>query len=342
MDQLKLQAQGIPLPSNPAYRTFTPTVVALLAAILTLFCIFVEYEEPDASQAQISQYYKWLIDVEVMIFIGFGFLMTFLRRYGKSAVALNFFCSCLVMLAAVLLIGAVQQGLGLGHTTIKLELPLLVDATFCAGSAMIAFGAVLGKTTPTQLTWLMIGLVPLYALNQHLCFKTLQALDMGGSITIHAFGAYYGLAASLVLSNRRQAFGAYTSANPKNSASYISDLFSIIGTLFLWMYWPSFNGALASIAVTEGVQDVDPLQLPQQYYCVCNTLLSLLGSCLSTFATSSLLNDGKFDMMHIQNASLAGELLPQHGRAHASLGATNLLHGTTSPLFVSSCIAGTL
>jgi ammonium transporter Rh len=78
--------------------------------------------------------------------------------------------------------------------------------------------------------------VPLYALNQHLCFKTLQALDMGGSITIHAFGAYYGLAASLVLSNKRQAFGAYTSANPKNSASYISDLFSIIGTLFLWMF----------------------------------------------------------------------------------------------------------
>ncbi|WIA15531.1 hypothetical protein OEZ85_002165 [Tetradesmus obliquus] len=309
MDQLKLQAQGIPLPSSPAYRTFTPTVVALLAAILTLFCVFVEYEEPEASQGQVSQYYKWLIDVEVMIFIGFGFLMTFLRRYGKSAVGLNFFCSCLVMLAAVLLIGAVQQGLGLGATTIKLELPLLIDATFCAGSAMIAFGAVLGKTTPTQLTWLMLGLVPLYALNQHLCFKTLQALDMGGSITIHAFGAYYGLAASLVLSNKRQAFGAYTSANPKNSASYISDLFSIIGTLFLWMFWPSFNGALASIAVTEGASaaaDANPHHISQQYFCVANTLLSLLGSCLSTFATSSLLNNGKFDMMHIQNASLAG------------------------------------
>uniref|UniRef100_A0A383VGY6 Ammonium transporter AmtB-like domain-containing protein n=1 Tax=Tetradesmus obliquus TaxID=3088 RepID=A0A383VGY6_TETOB len=312
MDQLKLQAQGVPLPSSPAYRTFTPTVVALLAAILTLFCVFVEYEEPEASQGQVSQYYKWLIDVEVMIFIGFGFLMTFLRRYGKSAVGLNFFCSCLVMLAAVLLIGAVQQGLGFGATTIKLELPLLIDATFCAGSAMIAFGAVLGKTTPTQLTWLMLGLVPLYALNQHLCFKTLQALDMGGSITIHAFGAYYGLAASLVLSNKRQAFGAYTSANPKNSASYISDLFSIIGTLFLWMFWPSFNGALASIAVTEGASaaaDANPHHISQQYFCVANTLLSLLGSCLSTFATSSLLNNGKFDMMHIQNASLAANTL---------------------------------
>jgi ammonia channel protein AmtB len=79
--------------------------------------------------------------------------------------------------------------------------------------------------------------VPLYALNQHLVFKVLQGLDMGGSITIHAFGAYYGLAASLMLSNGRQAPGAYTSANIKNSATYTSDLFSMIGTIFLWMYW---------------------------------------------------------------------------------------------------------
>lgn len=56
-----------------------------------------------------AQYYKWLLDVEVMIFVGFGFLMTFLRRYGHSAVGFNFFCSALIMLEAVLLVGAVQQ-----------------------------------------------------------------------------------------------------------------------------------------------------------------------------------------------------------------------------------------
>jgi ammonium transporter Rh len=54
-----------------------------------------------------------------MIFVGFGFLMTFLRRYGYSAVGFNFFTSALIMLEAVLLIGAVQQvcgeqGWGLG------------------------------------------------------------------------------------------------------------------------------------------------------------------------------------------------------------------------------------
>jgi hypothetical protein len=64
---------------------------------------------------------------------------------------------------------------------------------------------------------------------------------------------------------------------------------------------PSFNGALASIeAAQQHEANPDNILLPQQYYCVVNTLFSLLGSVLSTFAVSSWLNNGRFDMMHIQ------------------------------------------
>lgn len=62
---------------------------------------------------------------------------------------------------------------------------------------MCSFGALIGKVTPTQLLWLLLIEVPLYAINARLA-SSLGALDVGGSITIHAFGAYYGLAASLV------------------------------------------------------------------------------------------------------------------------------------------------
>jgi len=51
-----------------------------------------------------------------------------------------------------------------------------------------------------QVLWLSFVMIPLYALNQQLVYATFKALDVGGSISIHAFGAYYGLAASLVLS----------------------------------------------------------------------------------------------------------------------------------------------
>jgi len=66
----------------------------------------------------------------------------------------------------------------------------------------------------------------------------------------------------------------------------------MIGTLFLWMFWPSFNGALA-----------DPLS---QHRVVINTVLALTGSCIGAFLFSQIMRKGKFSMVDIQNATLAG------------------------------------
>ncbi len=43
-----------------------------------------------------------------------------------------------------------------GHKKIWLDLPLMIDSAFCAGAAMITFGAILGKVSPTQLTYLLV------------------------------------------------------------------------------------------------------------------------------------------------------------------------------------------
>ena len=59
----------------------------------------------------------------------------------------------------------------------------------------------------------------------------------------------------------------------------------LIGTIFLWMYWPSFNSALVSPAM-------------DQQRAVINTYLSLVACCVTTFGVSGLLNkDRKLDMV---------------------------------------------
>ena len=67
----------------------------------------------------VQQYYQWLLDVEVMVFLGFGCLMTFLRRYSYSAIAFNFFISCFVMLYSILIIGLFSQVCRCGSTATR-------------------------------------------------------------------------------------------------------------------------------------------------------------------------------------------------------------------------------
>ncbi|KAF4523541.1 hypothetical protein B566_EDAN011989 [Ephemera danica] len=104
---------------------------------------------------------------------------------------------------------------------------------------------------------------------------------------VHVFGAYFGLMVSLAL--RRQDNPDYS----KEGAEYHSDIFAMIGTLFLWVFWPSFNAAL--------------VHGDNQYRAVINTYFSLAACVVTAFAVSSLVaKDNKFNMVHIQNSTLAG------------------------------------
>ena len=48
-------------------------------------------------------------DVHVMIFVGFGFLMTFLKRYGYGAVGYNFFISALAIQWYIIIKGCTEH-----------------------------------------------------------------------------------------------------------------------------------------------------------------------------------------------------------------------------------------
>lgn len=123
---------------------------------------------------------------------------------------------------------------------VHFELQDLVEGHFAAASFLVSFGVLIGKTTPLQITIAGIIHTLFYSLNFYIGTWVLKASDIGGSMFIHLFGAVYGLMASYVLWNKKAIAG-----HPAQSSRYTSDLFSLIGTIFLFLCWPSFNAAVS-------------------------------------------------------------------------------------------------
>ncbi|KAM8920701.1 ammonium transporter Rh type B [Pelodytes ibericus] len=279
-----------------------PVVCLVLEAVtILLFAIFVRYDkETDASEWHDSMkadntsnadndfYYRYASfqDVHTMIFIGFGFLMTFLKCYGFSSVAFNFLIAAFALQWSTLIQGFFH---GFHDGKIHVGIESMINADFCTGAVLISFGAILGKTSPVQLIVMTLFEVTLFGINEYIILNILGAKDAGGSMTIHTFGAYFGLTVSRVLYRPH-----LEKSREREGSVYHSDLFAMIGTIYLWMFWPSFNSAITAHG-------------DDQHRTVLNTYYSLAACTLGTFAFSALLNgDGKLDMVHIQNAALAG------------------------------------
>lgn len=239
----------------------------------------------DEGAGSVSKYYPFYQDIHVMVFVGFGLLMTFLKNHGFSSMGMTFLIGVVSIQLSMVVI-AIVHCVGEGHEIkLILDIPTLIGGDFAAAAVLISYGAVLGRITPTQILIMTFCEIIFYAIQEYLGYVQIEAVDMGGSIMVHTFGAYFGLAVS------------YMVGVPENTAHeesrYNSDIFAFIGTVFLWMYWPSFNGALA------GENNFS------QERVVNNTVLSLCASGVAAFFWSHYF-EGRLDMVHIQNATLAG------------------------------------
>jgi len=269
-------------------------IIVIQVIFLILFALMVDFPDagsPDVSAAdwdKIDLYYPIYQDVHVMIFIGFGFLMTFLAKYSWSSVAYNMLVACLSIQWGILMDGFWKCALEgeCKHITFGIESAIVGD--FAAATVLISFGGVLGRITPSQLLLMALFEIPFFTFNEQFCIQTLEAVDMGGSIYIHTFGAYFGLAVSAII-------GAPKCLPRTDKSVYHSDLFAMVGTIFLFVFWPSFNAAMC------------PNNNFSKERVILNTVLAISASCMMAFSCSRLFgNRSKFSMVHVQNATLAG------------------------------------
>jgi ammonium transporter Rh len=222
----------------------------------------------------------------VMLLIGFGFLMVFVKKYGYTSITATFLLVAL-SLPLYMLLRPYLWGSAADLSTSSIS--MLLFAEFAAASLLIAIGGPLGRINTSQ--YLLIGLLftPLYALNEWILFSGAiipagAFLDTAGSISIHAFGAYFAFGLIIMLTSKKE-------REIKIETSRGSNQFALLGSAALWIFWPSFCAALAPV-------DKIPLV-------AINTILALCGATLATYAFSTFIR-GKIEICDIANASLAG------------------------------------
>jgi ammonium transporter Rh len=224
--------------------------------------------------------------VEIMMFIGFGYLMTFMKWYGISAVGFTMIVTALGLQWSILteaFFAMWEKGV---WGNIGVDIYNLLNATYATSAVLISFGALIGKISPIQLIFITIVEFVVHSINAIMILGGAQVADLGGTFSDHMFGAYFGLAAAYMLGKPKQ--------HEPVGGNY-PDWFSLIGTLFLWVYWPSFvaGGAEAGSA--------------RQHQALVNTVLALSSSTITAFFLSAYLGStGKFRPVDIQNATLAG------------------------------------
>ncbi len=255
--------------------------------ILFLFFTIINTFAQETAQASIAnileiQQYNRAIHIMAMLLIGFGFLMVFVKMYGRSAITATFL---LVSISIPTYLAIKSMGVFEQHG----EIEQFILAEFGAASLLIAAGALLGRLKMYQ--YLILGLlfIPFYIFNELVVVEDYfhfigKVADTGGSIVIHAFGAIFGISAAVSLTQ------------PKDReipimADATSDRYSLLGSMVLWVFWPSFCAAL-----------VPSEAIPMT---VVNVFLALCGSTIATYITSVSIR-GKINAADIANAALAG------------------------------------
>jgi len=258
-----------------------------------------------------EQKYNRAIHIMAMLLLGFGFLMVFVRKYGRSALTATF----LLVSTAIPIYMFIKSMHVFGNAVGEID--RLIYAEFGAASLLITAGAVLGRLKMPQYILLGALFIPLYMLNEWIVLENGlniipagSVADTGGSIVIHAFGALFGLGVAVTMTTKKEMTKAI-------EADETSDRYSMLGSMVLWIFWPSFCAALVPMEA-----------LP---HTVINVILALCGSTLITYVASVGLR-GKISLADIANAALAGGV---------AIGAT-CDHATYTGAIIIGALAGGL
>nr|XP_034358819.1 blood group Rh(CE) polypeptide [Arvicanthis niloticus] len=261
----------------------------LQTAFIFLFWFVISQDTAQVDRKFMANY-QVLQDLTLVAALGFGFLSSSFRRHSWSSVAFNLFMLALGVQGTILLEHFLHQVL---HWNKISNLSSIQIATMSTLPVLISAGAVLGKVNLVQLAVMVVIEAMAFGairLADEMVFKIKDHIVMMHG---HVFGAYFGLTVAWWLSRSLPRRVGENAQTEKVQMATSSSLFGMLGTLFLWIFWPSVNSAL--------------LEGTEKRNAVFNTYYALAVSTVTATSMSALSHpQGKINMVHIHNAVLAG------------------------------------
>lgn len=165
-----------------------------------------------------------------------------------------------------------------------------IKAVWASIAAAISLSFVHGKASPLQILIMIHWESFCFALNDHILMRWYQVCDLAGGLRVCLFGAAFGFGTSLVL-------WRYSSEMrlKRLHTNVLNQLFLLLSTVTVLIFWPSFNSSLASG--------------DKQHRIVVNSVLAISSAVITSFAASNLLDPrDRFSVVCIHRLHLTAYL----------------------------------
>lgn len=292
--------------SPPLYWMLFASFLLVQIIVLIFFAIYYDWDtlnHPNSidedndkeSKEKIKKSYVSFQEINIVIFLGFGFLRSFLKHYSWTSLVLTFIGGILSFEFGLFLLICWSSIFQKKWSNGIFNFEHLLNANYCSASIIISLGAVLGKLTFPQYFIMIFIEVIFSTFNFILLRQKLKIIDIGGALTVHLFGSLFGGIFSLISSFKNNEKERIRNS-PHLGSNYNSNIFALFGCLILITYWPSFNTSL----IEESTQKSKG---------IINTYLSILGSIVGTFCISPICNQGKIKIKDIVNSFFSGGII---------------------------------
>ena len=245
-----------------------------------------------SANVDLTSMYLKFNSLNVMILLGFGFIHVKSKKSALTSVVFTFVFYILTFELSYLTnlfwrAAYANSFVYSGAATFTAY--ELYHCAYAGMAVVITHGMVHDSITFTEMIVIASVETVVFSFFLEYVAPSLDLFDPGYTYLIHIFAAYFGVGVSYVVG------APYTEFK---ESSYLNPEICLFGTLFLYIYWPSFVGG----SYTSNS--------PEAQHSFLNTIIAMNASAITSFVFSPLFSKGgKFRVEDVRTSTIAGGIV---------------------------------